>query len=80
MLIENWRQAWKMLSVQVQLLWGTSCGVFVALPQDQQGAMLSLLGLEAGGVAAATFVAKVAAAFAAVTVAARVTAQPRLQQ
>lgn len=40
-LIENWRSAWRMLSVQVATLaivWG-------ALPVDQQAAILALFGV-----------------------------------
>ena len=40
-LIEDWRQAWRMLSVQVATLaivWG-------ALPVDQQAAILALFGV-----------------------------------
>jgi len=40
-LIDNWRQAWRMLSVQVAILaivWG-------ALPVDQQAAILALFGV-----------------------------------
>lgn len=79
MLIENWREAWKMLSVQVQAIWGAVCAVFVAMPLEQQGRLLAAFGLSPEGVAAATFVAQVSAALAATTIAARVVAQPSLR-
>ena len=40
-LIENWRQSWRMLSVQV----ATVAVVWGALPVDQQTAILSLFGV-----------------------------------
>ena len=40
-LIPNWRQAWRMLSVQIAAL----AVLFAALPADQQAAILALLGL-----------------------------------
>ena len=40
-LIPNWRQAWRMLSVQIAGI----AVLFGALPSDQQAAILSLLGV-----------------------------------
>lgn len=78
MLIENWRDSWRMLSVQIQLLWGAACAVFAAMPASQQEALLAFFGFGSGGAVAASFLAQVSAAFAAATIAARVTRQPSL--
>lgn len=40
-LIDNWRSAWRMLSVQIAAL----AIIFGALPVDQQSAILAWLGL-----------------------------------
>ena len=40
-LIPNWRSAWRMASVQISLL----AVLFAALPEDQQAAILALLGV-----------------------------------
>lgn len=79
MLIENWREAWKMLSVQIQAIWGAACAVYIAMPPDQQKLLLAACGITPEGVAAAVFVAQVSAALAATTIAARVVAQPSLR-
>lgn len=79
MLIENWREAWKMLSVQIQAIWGAVCTVFIAMPAEQQRLLLAALGVSPEGAAAAVFVAQVSAALAATTIAARVVAQPSLR-
>lgn len=80
MLIENWRQSWKMLSVQIQAIWGTACVVFAAMPEGRQEGLLSLFGASPEGAAAAAFVAQVCAALAGATIAARVVAQPSVHR
>lgn len=80
MLIDNWRQSWKMLSVQIQAIWGTACVVFAAMSDDRQEGLLSLFGVSPEGAAAAAFVAQFSAAFAGATIAARIVAQPSVHR
>ena len=80
MLIEDWRKAWKMLSVQVQAIWAAICAVYLAMPAEQQGQLLQLLGLPAGAAVGVSFAAQVAIGVSAATVAARMTSQPALRQ
>lgn len=76
LLIDNARDWWKMTSVQLQLVWGVMCSVFVALPKDQQAGLLSLIGFNGDAVLAAfVFFSQVSAGVAAATVAARLTKQ-----
>jgi len=79
-LIDNANQWWRLTSVQLQLIWGVMCQVYVIVPREDQIAMLNSIGLD--GVSAAPgmqFLAQVSVAVAAATIAARVTAQPKLQ-
>lgn len=45
MLIPNWRKAWKLHSVWLSTLCATAAGVWVALPEDQQRAILEVIGI-----------------------------------
>lgn len=64
-LIENWRSAWRMLSVQLASL----ATVFGLLPADQQATILDLVGLPASRVPAVIGLAFIAA---------RVISQPKV--
>ncbi len=76
MLIDNARDWWKMASVQLQLVWGVMCAVFVALPHDQQVSMVTLMGFDGEAVLAAfVFFTQVSAGVAAATIAARLKKQ-----
>jgi hypothetical protein len=44
-LIPEWRKAWKLHSVQLSALGATVAGVWVALPEAQQRAVLEAFGL-----------------------------------
>jgi hypothetical protein len=73
-LIEDWKIAWRKSSVFLNLVWGTAVTVFIGSPVAQQAQLLSLLGFDGdAALAAFDFFAKVAAAVAAATIAARVT-------
>lgn len=80
MLIDDWRKAWKMLSVQVQALWAAMCAVYLAMPAGDQGRLLQFLGLPADAAVGVSFAAQVAIGVSAATVAARVTSQPALRR
>jgi len=45
MLIPNWRKAWKLHSVWLSTLCATAAGVWVALPETQQRAILEVVGI-----------------------------------
>lgn len=68
-----------MSSVQIQIVWGAMCQVFVLMPREDQIGLLDSIGLDGATAAPGmAFVAQVAVAVAAATIAARVTAQPKL--
>lgn len=71
----------KMWSVRIQGLWAAACGVFVVLPQSQQIALLTLVGITGeGGLAAVVFGAQLSLAVSAATIAARATKQSALER
>lgn len=75
--IDNWKDAWKMLSVQLPILWGAVWTVFVALPADRQAKIIGLFGIDgAGAIEAWNFIGQVIIAYSAAQVMARVTKQP----
>lgn len=77
---ESRQRLLQMWSVRIQAAWAAVCGVFVALPVQQQAALTSLVGITGdGGQAAINFVAQVSIAVSAVTIAARATKQAGLQ-
>lgn len=45
-LVDNWRKAWRMASVQVSFLGVALPQVWAQLPQDQRDAVLDLVGLK----------------------------------
>lgn len=73
MLIPNWKDAWRYLSVQVQGVMSIALVVWVALPQDDRDAILSLLPVDKS-----VAPALLALAGFVVAVVARVIAQPTL--
>jgi hypothetical protein len=68
-LIDDWRQAWRFLSVQINAVCAAAAVIWTGLPGDQQTSMLAWLGFKPS--------AMVAAAFGAATIA-RLIAQPAL--
>ena len=63
----------RMRSVQINLVWGVVCQVFVVTPREYQAQLIGLFGLHGDG--AVTFLAQVCVGVAAATVAARLTSQ-----
>ena len=71
----------RMWSVRIQGLWAAACGVFVALPVEQQRALAELVGAAGdGGLAALSFFAQLSIAVSAATIAARAAKQAGLQE
>lgn len=69
----------RLWSVQLQALWGAMCTVYVAMPPEQQHALLGFFGVTAeGGAVAVQYFAAVSAAFSAATIAARAVRQPSI--
>lgn len=68
-MIDNWRDGWKFLSIQVHAVCAAAAVIWTTLPSDQQTSMLALLGFEPS--------AYVAGAFGIATLA-RLIAQPSL--
>lgn len=51
-LIDEWRDAWRFLSVQLSVLGSALAATWVLLPKEQQEAILSLIGVDGPGVLA----------------------------
>lgn len=45
-LIENWRQAWRFLTVQASVVFGAAWSGWLLLPPEQQIALVSMLGFD----------------------------------
>lgn len=74
-LIDDWKQSWKFLSVQLNALIGAVMMVYVLLPREDQIALLALLpGGEHNGAAFAVLILVVAQTIA------RLKAQPGLRE
>lgn len=87
MLIENWRQSWKLLTIKLQLAWAALMSAFLASPAETQADLISTLAVFFGWnieprSVTQIFVlfAQVNVAYAAATVAARLKAQPGVSQ
>ncbi|KWT89368.1 MULTISPECIES: hypothetical protein [unclassified Variovorax] len=55
-LVPEWRKALKMLSVWWNIIWAAAVPVWLSLPEDKQGAILSAIGVNPGWLVAAAFV------------------------
>ena len=76
-LIDDWKQSWKYLSVQLHLIWGVMMTVFISLPQAQQSTLISALGFDGEKILTLfVFFAQVNAGVAAATLTARITTFP----
>lgn len=56
-LIPNWRKAWKLHSVWLSGLFATAAGAWIALPDEQQKAVLAFLHISPGVAVVIGFVA-----------------------
>lgn len=75
-LVDDAHKWLRMRSVQINLVWGVVCQVFVVTPREYQAQLVGLLGLHGeGAVTAFAFLAQVCVGVAAATVAARLTSQ-----
>jgi hypothetical protein len=70
-LVDDWRKAWRFLSIQINALCASAAVIWTTLNSDQQNGLLSWLGLPPS--------AYVAGAFGLATIA-RLIAQPKLEQ
>lgn len=73
-LIDDWKQAWRFLSVQLNVLVAAFMTVYMALPREDQVALLSFLPFGEQGPAAAVLVLVLAQTLA------RLKAQPGLRE
>jgi hypothetical protein len=73
-LIDDWKQSWKFLSIRVNIFLATVATIFMALPRDDQAALLSLLPFEADGGALLVLILVLVQTFA------RLKAQPDLHE
>lgn len=79
-LIAEAKDWWRMSSNWVNMAWGSVCAIWMVTPREDQINVLNALGFEGPAVAPAIqFFVQVAAAVATAAIAARVTAQPKLQ-
>lgn len=60
---EDWRRRFNFISVRVQLLATVACVVFMALPPDQQTALLAMFGINPAVLVLVTFLMAVWAQF-----------------
>lgn len=72
-LIDDWKQSWRFLSVQIQAVASTAVAIFLVLPKDQQELLLSFLPL--GGRDGAALLALITFLL---TIWARLKAQPEI--
>jgi hypothetical protein len=49
MLIDNWRQAWRYLSVQVSAVASAAVAAWIVLPDAQRAELIALLPFDVGG-------------------------------
>ena len=69
--IDDWKKAWRFLSVQLSALWTTLTAVWLITPEDQRAAILTAIGIDAAWRVVAGFV---------LVVVARLKAQPTLHE
>ena len=81
MLIENWKSALKMLSVQVQGTWAVVMTAWLAMSAQTQAQVLQAIGFKSGDDALAllNFFAQVSIGVSATTIAARLKKQSNVE-
>lgn len=66
-LIDEWKEAWRYLSVQLSSAFAVASLTWLALPDEQRSAILSALGINPGWVVAVSFLVVVVARIKAQT-------------